>query len=231
VRASDPITLLATRPVVTFSGDLSASDPQGALDLPFLSPAEPGRWTGSGTLALTPDSGAVALLAPAPADAAGARVARGPGLATVGIALLALAAAALAALALRLRRARGDDLELAVLAMEERRWEDALPHLDRLVARRPDDPVVLMDRAICLEESGRLGEAREGYEATLRVEPHNAEAHYYYARTLARLRMGTAALAHLSRALALDARLAELARKEAAFAGFQDHPHFRGLVR
>jgi tetratricopeptide (TPR) repeat protein len=114
--------------------------------------------------------------------------------------------------------------------MEERRWGDALPHLDRLLHRDPEDASLLMDRALCLEETGRLHEARAGYEAALGQQPQNAELHYYYARVLARLRMTTAAMAHLTRALALDARLAELARAERAFRDFSDHPGFIGLV-
>src|ERR1051325_5057780 len=47
VRALDPVTLLATRPVVSFDGTLRATDPRGALDVSTLSRAEAGRWTGS----------------------------------------------------------------------------------------------------------------------------------------------------------------------------------------
>jgi len=124
-----------------------------------------------------------------------------------------------------------DDLDLALLAMAERRWSDAIPLLDRVLRRRPDDAGVLVDRAWCLEEAGRVDDARAGYEAALRVAPSNAEAHYYYARTLARLRLTTGAMAHLTRALALDERLAEMARDERAFRDLAGHPSFVALVR
>ena len=132
-------------------------------------------------------------------------------------AILALTLMALAAFAVARRRARTDDLEAAVLAMEERRWADALPHLERVLLRRPNDAGILVDHALCLEQTGRLPHARLGYERALSEAPDNADAHLYYARTLARLRETKAARAHLQRALALDPRLREIALKEPLF--------------
>lgn len=113
------------------------------------------------------------------------------------------------------RRRERDDLALALHAMEERRFRDALRPLRRLRAKTPHDPAILLDEAICLEETGALREARAAYEATLAAWPTHAEAHYFLARTLARLRLHADASRHLARALELDARLDELARRDA----------------
>jgi hypothetical protein len=232
LRAPTAVTILTTTPTVRLAGSIHLDDPSGPLDLPGLAPAGGSSYQGAATLDLSVGGGAVAIQAPAPLAAAGgpARAARAPPVAALAAAVVALASLALLAFAILRRPRRGDEMELALLAMEERRWGDALPHLDRLLHRDPEDASLLMDRALCLEETGRLHEARAGYEAALGQQPQNAELHYYYARVLARLRMTTAAMAHLTRALALDARLAELARAERAFRDFSDHPGFVGLV-
>lgn len=233
-RAPSSATVFSEHPVVSFTGALAAVGNHGALSIPTLSLGTDGRWTGTATIALAP-SGDFVTVAPTTTLAASSvntRAAVAPPALQLALILLALAGLVVTALVLLRRRELGvDHLQVALLAMEERRWTDALPHLDRILAKRPADASILMDRALCLEEVGRLDAARAGYEAALAAEPHNAELHYYYARVLARLRMSTASMAHLTRALALDSRLAELARGESAFGAFADHPSFVGLVR
>jgi hypothetical protein len=230
VVAPDAATLFARDPVVTFDGSVLAEEGEGTLHLgasAFTADGATEEYRGSGTLVLRPAGEFLTV----GTQASGARGGALAGAAPMPAYVLAAAGAllvlvvAVVALALR-RRAPEASLDAALLAMEERRWEDALAHLDRIVAQSPMDPMLLLDRAICYEETGRLEEARADYEAALIEAPGNAEAHYYYARVLARLRMSTACLAHLSRALALDDRLRELARREAAFSGFRDHPQF-----
>lgn len=213
--------LFTVSPAVAMQGELRAEAPEGALELPGapLAPGESARWTGEARLLLSPAAGRVHV---ADGDAGiasqGARVPAGPlpGAWALGLLLLAATLAAAAVLARRRRDPR-EDLDAALLAMEERRWSDALPRLTRALARRPDDPLLLLDKALCLEETGRLREAAKGYEAALRRAPRNADAHFYYARTLAKLREAGASRAHLEEALDLDPRLGELARREAAF--------------
>ncbi|MFA5861662.1 MAG: tetratricopeptide repeat protein [Candidatus Thermoplasmatota archaeon] len=233
VRAPSAATLFSQHPLVTFSGELTADNGRGNLEISTLKLSSEGHWTGSATLDLAADGGLIHV-APSTqlaASSSGARAAAAPQALQLALVLLALAALVVTVLVMLRRHELGaDHLELALLAMEERRWTDALPHLDRVLAKRPTDASLLMDRALCLEEAGRLDAARAGYEAALAAEPHNAELHYYYARVLVRLRMTTAAMAHLTRALSLDARLAELARGEPAFGPFADHPGFVGLV-
>lgn len=230
LRTSGDAHVFAAAPTVALDGLVTA---EGAGDLAKLGlvPDEGGAWRGATTLTLGFDGGRVALAPATVLQQSGAmRAARTPALLAWGVGALALVAAAVAVVAMRRRRDEGDALELALLAMEEHRFGDALPHLERALRERPDDADLLVDRALCLEETGQLNDARDGYEAALRAQPFNAETHYYYARTLARLRNSTAALAHLSRALSMDARLGELARQERAFAAFRDHPQFIGLL-
>lgn len=226
--------LYTPRTSLAFTGALTATDPDGEFPLPL--PTTDGRsWAGTGILDLALLDGHLAADAPAPITPAGTLQApRTPPLLAMGLTALALAALGGLALLLALRRRaaahEGDALELAILAMHDRRYDDALPHLDRALARAPHDARLLLDRALCLENTGRLPDARDAYEAALRAEPFNAETHYYYARTLTRLRNSTAALAHLGRALSLDARLTELARKESSFHAYRDHPQFARLI-
>lgn len=230
LRSLSPTTWMTPHARVAFEGALVATDETSPLDLPTLRASSPGQYSGSAMLNLSPSARGLELSSPALMSAEVTRAPESPRALTFVVLALGIIAIAVGLVAWRARTARADDLELAVLAMEERRWERAITHLDRLATTQPNDAAVLMDRAICHEEVGRLGEARKDYERALRVTPHNAEAHYYYARTLARLQMTTSSMAHLSRALALDERLAELARRESAFFAFADHPQFLGLV-
>lgn len=223
VRTPSDIFILTQQSVVTVEGDLVARAPEGTLELTGATrgASEEGveRWHGRAALALAPAMGRVTM---ADGDAGiasnGALVASGP--VPVAWAVAALLAAFLAAglvVLVRRRRDPEEDLHEALLAMEERRWDDALPRLARALARRPEDPLLLLDRALCLEETGRLREAAKGYEVALRRSPRSAETHFYYARTLAKLREAGASQAHLETALELDPRLVEMARREAAF--------------
>lgn len=223
--------LLSAAPRVAFQGVLVAADPSGTFPLDL--PAAGGAWTGHGALDLAPEEGRLAAGAPEPVRAAGAgTLARPPPVLAYALGAAALAAALAAAVALARRRAReaDDPVALALLCMEDQRWEDALPHLDKALRRAPRDAKLLLDRALCLEGAGRLVDAADGYEAALRVEPSNPETHYYYARALTRLRQATSALAHLTRALAADARLKELARRDPAFAALREHPQVARLL-
>ncbi|HVM46267.1 MAG TPA: tetratricopeptide repeat protein [Candidatus Thermoplasmatota archaeon] len=228
VRASEPITLLSQFPTVAIDGTVKAPRAQGALALDggILAPAaenEPLLFTGAATLALSPSNGWIAASAPGAgiASAGRALAPQGPPIVALGAAsVLALALLGLALVVIGRRRARDrDDLALALLAMEERRWEDALPRLARVARRDPHNATVLVDRALCLEQVGRFEEAAKAFETALRAAPRHAEAHFYYARTLAKMREREAARAHLEEALERDPRLAEMARAESVLRG------------
>lgn len=233
--AATSAVLLAHEPLVGVQGDAVATGLDASLRLDGLTLEPRGAQThlaGDALLALTPREGGLAVAARAvdPVESAQA-IEAATGLPWAWLALPALTLVAIGAVyALLGRRIAQDPLEVAVHAMAERRWNDAIPHLEAVLDKRPEDVVVLIDHALCLEETGRLGAARESCERALRLAPANAEAHYYYARVLARMRLSPACLAHLARALALDPRLAEMARQEAAFRELGDHPQFRAIV-
>lgn len=211
LRSHAPLYVLTADSVVTYVGSAAASDQAGAA-LPLE--------TGASTLTLTAAGGLLAITAPgASAAGEGALVARGPALGPVALALVALALVATLALVAWRRRERADDLPMALLAMEERRWGDALPRLTRLASRRPQDVGILVDRALCLEQLGQHKDAARAFERALRASPRHAEAHFYYARTLARLQQRDAGLVHLETALELDPRLSEMARREPVLRG------------
>ncbi len=227
-------TMYAREPTVIFDGTLRATGASGdmALDgVPLRMVGSTAEWRGATALAFSPNGESVRVSSGESIvqGSTALSAARVPWVAAgLGIALTAVAIVLVALLVRRRREA--PNLEAALLAMEDRQWGVAIRHFDGLIAQGPADAILLVDRAICLEETGRLVEARASYEDALREQPAHAEAHYYYARVLARLHVSTGALAHLSRALALDDRLIELARKEPAFRTFGDHPQFAGLL-
>lgn len=236
IEAPSGATLLSREPVVSFDGSLRATGSSGTLALSDSAAYadtgdDAGEYRGAGTISLAPAGDVLAVGAASAATRGQSPLASAPTSPWLGVAAGVILVGIVGAVAWAMRRKpREASLEGALLAMEERRWEDAIEHLDAILAQAPDDAILLVDRAICYEETGRLDEARADYERALVEAPGNAEAHYYYARVLARMRMSTACLAHLARALALDRRLGELARKEPAFAAFRDHPQFLGYL-
>ena len=212
-----PVELFATHATVDVAGTIEAADAEGEMP-DGLTATSAATWSGGALLELGASSGRVTAAGPQALSSTAAVVAvpRVPFLVAAALAVGALGAVAV--LALR-RRARGDDIELALLAMEERRWQDALPHLTRVARRRPDDAGVQIDRALCLEQVGRFEEAAKAFEAALRAAPRHAEAHFYYARTLAKMQEKEAARVHLETALERDPRLVEMMRGEPVLKG------------
>lgn len=224
LRAREPVTLLTAFPTLEMDGTLKAPAADGALDVAGQTIAPPAdgsplTYTGATTLSLSFDGGRVAAASPDMISTAAMIAPQGPPFLAIGAAVF-LALAALVGLAgLWLRRTRADDLELALLAMEERRWNDALPRLTRVARREPHNVGVLVDRALCLEQVGRFEDAARSFEGALRASPALAEAHFYYARTLAKMRQSDAARVHLEEALERDPRLVEMMRAEPALRG------------
>jgi cbb3-type cytochrome oxidase subunit 3 len=205
--------------ILTLAGDQPSIGVAGLQALPALDGGT-ARYEGTALLDLSPGEGGALAVASARAPASPYVSAGATSLSFLVVVALVVAAIAVIAVALGRRpRAREDDAAVALLAMEERRHADAVAPLTRALARDPHDAMLNLDLAICLEETGRREEARRQYEATIRLAPANAEALYYYARLLARLREDAESGFHLREALALDPRLEEMARAESAFRG------------
>lgn len=225
LQAIAPVDAYARHVSIGLQGTLAATSALGALMLGGVEvPAAANgafAWAGTTTLDVEPASGT--LLARTPDSLATTSGAIVPGQTALPLAALsgALLLFTLGAFALYfyLRRPRGDDLDIALLAMEERRWHDALPPLARLTKKDPTNAGVQIDRALCLEQVGRFEDASRAFEAALRAAPQHAEAHFYYARTLAKRSEREAARVHLETALERDPRLVEMARGEAVLKG------------
>lgn len=217
LRAQQPVQLFAGHPTIDVTGTLEVVGAEGEFG-GGMSETGDAVYAGATRLTLSPASGLVAASSPDATLATGAVIAQPkiPLLFAAGLALLALGALGVI---LHTRRQRGDDLELALLAMEERRWTDALPRLARVAKRDPMNAGVQVDRALCLEQIGRLEEAARAFETALRAAPKHAEAHFYYARTLAKMHETEAARVHLEAALERDPRLVEMMRAEAMLKG------------
>lgn len=224
LRASEPTTLLTSFPTLEIDGTLKAPKAEGALVIAGQSIAPPAdgsplTYTGATTLLLSFDGGRVAAGSPDVISTAAMIAPQGPPLLAIGAAAFLAIAALVGAVVLWVRRAREDDLALALLAMEGRRWDDALPRLARVMRREPHNVAVMVDRALCLEQVGRFEDAARSFEGALRAAPALAEAHFYYARTLAKMRQPDAARVHLEEALERDPRLAEMMHAEPVLRG------------
>jgi tetratricopeptide (TPR) repeat protein len=94
--------------------------------------------------------------------------------------------------------AGGGYLGLGALLHEARAFGDALAVYDAGLAVRPDDPELQYNRAIVLEDLGRVDDALAGYEACLRGAPDFADAHWNAARLYERRGGAQQALQHFS---------------------------------
>lgn len=69
-------------------------------------------------------------------------------------------------------------LNLGFMLCEARRCADALSVYGQGLAHCADDPLLYYNRAVALEALGQTAEALEDYEASLRLQPDLADAHY-----------------------------------------------------
>jgi len=72
---------------------------------------------------------------------------------------------------------------LAKLAAEERRFDEALQRFDKIVAKQPNDTVLLYERAMVMLEAGRIDEAETELRNLLKKDPQFYDAN----RVLGRL--------------------------------------------
>jgi tetratricopeptide (TPR) repeat protein len=75
-------------------------------------------------------------------------------------------------------------LGMARVYLEWRTWDRLDADLAQALAKAPDNWVALLLRAQAAERRERAGEARRDYEAVLRADPQNPEAHAGLARVL-----------------------------------------------
>jgi protein O-GlcNAc transferase len=92
---------------------------------------------------------------------------------------------------------------LSVLLFESRRFEEASRYLERAVAIRPNQPVLLTNLGEAYRRHGNLERAAAAFERVLAEEPDFPEAHQNLGLTLMDAGATAEALPHLERAAAL----------------------------
>lgn len=73
---------------------------------------------------------------------------------------------------------------LAKLAAEEGRFDEALSHLDKVIAKTPADPVLLYERAMILIDAGRIDRAETELRKVARQSPQFYDANRVLGRVL-----------------------------------------------
>lgn len=92
---------------------------------------------------------------------------------------------------------------LSVLLFESRRFEEASRYLERAVALRPNQPVLLTNLGETYRRYGNLERAAAAFQQVLTAEPDFPEAHQNLGLTLMDAGKPTDALPHLQRAAAI----------------------------
>jgi tetratricopeptide (TPR) repeat protein len=95
-------------------------------------------------------------------------------------------------------------LRLATVLLQRFYGEEALPHLEFLRTRLPDNPEVAYQWAVALGLQGRTDEARAALDDLLRTRPHHAAALAARGRYAVQAGDEAAALDYLTRAVRLD---------------------------
>src|SRR5688572_4116953 len=73
---------------------------------------------------------------------------------------------------------------LAKLAAEEGRFDEALKHIDKVIAKSPADPVLLYERAMILIEAGRIDRAETELKKVAQQSPEFYDANRVLGRVL-----------------------------------------------
>jgi Flp pilus assembly protein TadD len=84
------------------------------------------------------------------------------------------------------------------------RFEEALPHLQRVVEVKPSNPEAHFSLAVALAGTGRTNEARQHFDTTLKLDPHFANRLFESGKALAAQGQLEAARARFSATLSLN---------------------------
>lgn len=116
----------------------------------------------------------------------------------------------------------------ALRSME--RYREALVSLTRAGELAPEDLHVWLAMGWCHKRTGKLDLAVEDLERALEADSNEAIIHYNLACYLSLLGDKRRALAHLSRALAIDSDYRALVDEEPDFDPLRDDPDFQALT-
>lgn len=89
-------------------------------------------------------------------------------------------------------------LNLGAILCEAQHFGAAVTLYDEAVLHCPDAPLIRFNRAVALEDLGRVEEAIVSYETSLKLDPSLADAHFNIARLKERLGDARSALRHFN---------------------------------
>ena len=89
-------------------------------------------------------------------------------------------------------------VNLGALLCEGKRCEEAVALFDEAVRRYPNEALLHFNRAVALEDQGRVRDALASYDAALHLDANLADAHYNAARLHEQMGDARKAVRHLS---------------------------------
>lgn len=110
------------------------------------------------------------------------------------------------------------------------RYAEALEPLEKAAEARPKGIHVWLALGWCYKRTGRLNRAVEALRRALKVDKSDALVHYNLACYLSLAGDRRRALAHLSRALAIDSHYRRLVHDEPDFDPIRSDPEFQALT-
>lgn len=110
------------------------------------------------------------------------------------------------------------------------RYEEALVDCNRSLELRPDDPDTLGNRGITYGHLERYGEASTDLNRSLEIRPHHPDTLYNLACLFALWGKADDSVAYLEKAIALNKKNREDAKKDKDFDNIRDDPRFKELI-
>ena len=133
--------------------------------------------------------------------------------------------------AIKLKPDYADAWAIRGLALDKLgRYEEALKVFDKTIELKPDYAEAWVGKGFALDKLGRHKEAVEAYEKALKIKPDDASAWYNKACCYSLMKDKDNAIKNLSRAIELDAKYKEEAKKDEDFKSLWDDEDFKKIA-